>query len=168
MKLLLNEFENGDIDAFLKIYEELKIPVYTIIYRILYDHMMSEDVMQDIFLRIFKTPPSPHIKKPRAWIFQMARNLAIDCKRKIRESEPLSHKTDSNDYSLETIVSTRMDIELAIKQLSIEDREIVTLHLNGGLKFREIAELTNKPLGTVLWRYQKSINKLRVILSGGV
>lgn len=98
----------------------------------------------------------------------MARNLAIDCKRKIKDSEPLSPKTDSNDYSLENIVSTRMDIELAIKQLSIEDREIVTLHLNGGLKFREIAELTNKPLGTILWRYQKSINKLRVILSGGV
>lgn len=167
MKIRLKEFRNGDMDAFFEIYEELKIPIYTIIYRILYDHMRSEDVMQDIFVLLFKTPPSFHIKNPRAWIFQMARNLAIDCKRKIKESEPLSSETATGNFSFENMVNTRLDIEVALKSLPMEDREIVTLHLNGGLKFREIEKLINKPLGTVLWRYQKSINKLRVILSGG-
>lgn len=166
LKLLLKDLENGDIGVFFEIYEELKIPVYTIIYRILYDHMMSEDVMQDILLRLFKAPPL-HIENPRAWIFQMARNLAIDCKRKIKTSEQLSNETEASNFPLEDVVSTRLDIEVALKSLSLEDREIVTLHLNGGLKFREIAKLTNKPLGTVLWRYRKSINKLRITLSGG-
>lgn len=167
LKLLLKEFENGNIDSFTRIYEELKVPVYTIIYRILYDHMMSEDVMQDIFVRLYKAPPPLHIENPRAWIFQMARNLAIDYKRKTKYCEPLSHEVESKDFEVEGIVNTRMDIESALKKLLSEDREIVTLHLNGDMKFREIAQLTNKPLGTVLWRYQRSIKKLREFLSGG-
>lgn len=167
LKLMLEEFRNGNFEAFPRIYKELKIPIYTIIYRILYDHMVSEDVMQEIFLKIYNTPPSKDIDNPRAWIFQMSRNLAIDYKRKIKDSEPLSHKVESKESSLENSISTRLDIESALMLLEAKDREIVTLRLNGDLKFREIAEITKMPLGTVLWGYRKAIDRLRVLLSGG-
>lgn len=160
-------FMNGDTDAFLLIYEKLKIPIFTIIYRILYDHMMAEDVMQEIFLRLYKSPPPFHVKKPRAWIFQMARNLAIDYRRKTKVSETLSQQTEASYSPLELSVGTRIDVERAMRCLPTEEREIVTLYLQGDLKFREIANLMNKPLGTILWKYRKSINKLREILSGG-
>ena len=65
LKLKIEKFRDGDMDAFSEIYEELKIPVYTIIYRILYDRMLAEDVMQDIFVRLYKAPPSLQIDKPR-------------------------------------------------------------------------------------------------------
>jgi RNA polymerase sigma-70 factor (ECF subfamily) len=68
---------------------------------------------------------------------------------------------------MEFLVSTRLDIESALKNLELEDREIVTMRINANMKFREIAELTKKPLGTVLWRYQRAIGRLREILSGG-
>lgn len=168
LRLKLEEFQSGNKDAFFIIYEELKTPIYTIIYRILYDAKMSEDVMQDIFLRIFETPPLPHIEKPRAWVFQMARNLAIDCKRKLRETQDLSDEIETSESLLENVVATRVDVETALRHLSLEDREIVTLHLNAELKFREIAEVINKPLGTTLWRYQKAIGKLRLFLTGGI
>src|SRR5690625_1219219 len=90
LKKRLKGFENGDQTAFFEIYEGLKTPIYTIIYRILYDHMMTEDVMQDVFLRLYKKPFSLHIKNPRAWIFHMARNLAIDYMRKRKNNEILS------------------------------------------------------------------------------
>lgn len=167
LRLKLEEFQNGNKDAFFIIYEELKTPIYTIIYRILYDPKMSEDVMQDIFLRIFETPPLPHIEKHRAWIFQMARNLALDCKRKVRENKELSDEMETSESLLENVVATRVDIESALRHLSLEDREIVTLRLNAALKFREIAEVVNKPLGTTLWRYQKAIGTLRLFLTGG-
>lgn len=167
LKLKIEKFRDGDMDAFSEIYEELKIPVYTIIYRILYDRMLAEDVMQDIFVRLYKAPPSLQIDKPRAYIFQMARNLALDSKRKIKVSEPLADRGEPNNPSMEFLVSTRLDIESALKNLELEDREIVTMRINANMKFREIAELTKKPLGTVLWRYQRAIGRLREILSGG-
>jgi len=71
----------------------------------------------------------------------------------------LSDKTDDADE--------RIDLERAFEKLSSEERQIVTLHLNGGFKFREIAEIMNIPTGTALWRYRKAINKLRNILNGG-
>src|SRR5699024_3899177 len=115
-------------------YEGLKIPVYTIIYRILYDHMLAEDVMQDVFLKLYKNPPSLQVKNPRAWIFQMARNLAIDHIRKRRDHSTFSDMITHEQDILENQVSTKLDIESALRKLSSEDREIVTLHLNGDLK----------------------------------
>src|SRR5699024_317652 len=101
-----------------------------------------------------------------AWIFQMARNLAIDYMRKRKYHSSLSTATKQDHNTLEHTVSTKLDIESALQQLPSTDQEMVTLHLNGDLKFREIAKLVDKPLGTVLWRYKKSIRTYRHIMAG--
>lgn len=157
---------NGNQAAFEKIYSELKNPIYTIILRITKNRTQSEDIFQEVFVKLYQSPPKPSIKKPRAYLFAMARNLAIDSMRKqmhtvnIEDIENAVH-APPNDLPL------KMDIDDALKSLVLQECEIVTLHINGGLKFREIAEIMNMPLGTVLWKYQKSISKLRSILSGG-
>jgi RNA polymerase sigma-70 factor (ECF subfamily) len=68
---------------------------------------------------------------------------------------------------MEDTVIERTDVETAIHRLTREEREIVTLHLNAGLKFREIAEIIESPLGTVLWKYKKAIGAMRNYLNGG-
>lgn len=162
----LERFRKGNQEAFQAIYNELKTPIYTIIYRILYDRILVEDVMQEIFLKISQTPPPSNVKKPRAWIFQMSRNLAIDYKRKIKETAPYIEETQSANVMIEQSVSTRIDVEKALQHLSDSEREIVTLRLNAELKFKDIAELTDTPLGTVLWKYRQSIKQLRTLLAG--
>lgn len=54
-----------------------------------------------------------------------------------------------------------------MKTLPLQECQIVSLHINGELKFREIADMMGIPLGTVLWKYQKALGRLRSILSGG-
>lgn len=166
LNVQLEKFRNGSEEAFREIYEELKTPVYTIIYRILYDRLMAEDVMQEVFLKISQTPPPSKVKKSRAWIFQVSRNLAIDYKRKERETKLLSEETEATSFSLENTVNTRVDVESALKVLPEEEREIVTLRLNAELKFKDIAELLKTPLGTVLWRYRKAISQMQKELTG--
>jgi len=56
----------------------------------------------------------------------------------------------------------------AMKTLPLQECQIVSLRINGELKFREIADMMEIPLGTVLWKYQRAIGRLRSILSGGV
>ena len=51
-------------------------------------------------------------------------------------------------------------------QLSQEDRELIIMHDLSGMKFKEIAALVEKPLGTVLARYNRSIRKLQKEFSG--
>ena len=158
----LDAVRKGDMTAFEEIYNDLKVPVMTVAMRITGDRHTAEDILQEVFVKLYKAPPTPRIKKPRAYIFRMARNLAIDG---IREQQPLSLE----DYE-DTLQSSdpdpvgRLDIEEAMRALPSEQRQVVSLHLNGGLKFREIADVTDTPLGTVLWRYQKAIKRLQSLL----
>ena len=65
-------------------------------------------------------------------------------------------------------LSQKMDIEKAMKSLPAQENQIVSLHIIGELKFREISEIMNIPLGTVIWKYQKAISKLQKILGGSL
>ena len=170
----MNNFEDcglaalleGDKTTFDKVYQELKVPVYTVIYRITQDWMLAEDVMHDCFVKLFQASPPTRIKNPRAWVFRMARNLAIDSVRK-KKASALPEDMADESAPMEDAVIDRTDAKAALRCLSLEEREIVSLHINAGLKFREIAEITKTPLGTVLWKYRKAIGALRYYLTGG-
>ena len=154
----------GDKSAFTELYRELKTPVYTIILRMVQSRPLAEDIMQDVFVKLYQTPPPDSVQNHRAWVFQMAHNQAIDGLRKNR-TEPLPDDLTDDRPSLEETISHRMDVEEAIKCLAPEDRAIITLRFNAGLTFREIGEMLGRPLGTVLWRYQKCIGLLQRYLN---
>lgn len=158
----LDAVRQGDMTAFEEIYNDLKTPVMTVAVRITGNRHTAEDILQEVFVKLYQTPPDPRIKKPRAYIFRMARNLAVDS---MRKSQPASLE-DYEDtlQSSDPDAAERLDIEAAMLKLSGEERQTVVLHLNGGLKFREIARMTETPLGTVLWRYQKAIKRLQTLL----
>ena len=152
----------GDKAAFAEIYNEIKTPVFTVICRIVGKRDDAEDVMQDLFLRLLRHGVSSPVKNPRAYIFQMAHNMALDEVKK-KESEELSDEmTDGTDVF--DISYVRLDIESALARLPLPERETVSLHLTAGLKFREIANMKRVPLGTVLSRYNSAIKKLRRML----
>lgn len=158
----LDAVRQGDMTAFEEIYNDLKTPVMTVAARMTGDRHTAEDILQEVFVKLYQTPPDPRIKKPRAYIFRMARNLAVDGMRKLQPAslEDYEDTLQSNDPD----AAERLDIEAAMLKLSGEERQVVTLHLNGGLKFREIAQMTGTPLGTVLWRYQKAVKRLQSLL----
>ncbi len=100
--------------------------------------------------------------KPRAYLFQSARNLALDSLRKRRPA------LDIDQYPppmAETDPAERLDLERALQTLTDLERQIVALHLNGGLTFRQTAEIVQAPLGSVLWKYRRALDKLRAQLA---
>jgi RNA polymerase sigma-70 factor (ECF subfamily) len=161
----LNAILNGDEKAFEELYTDLKVPIYTIIYRIIWNDVESEDVLQELFFKLFTSPLNPaNIKNPRAYIFQMARHLAIDKIRKDTNDIPLDEITDIT-YPSEDI-ALNVDIEDALKQIHSDECEIITLRIIGGFKYREIAKIMKIPQGTVKWKYKEAIKKLKKILGG--
>lgn len=161
----LTALQAGDKSVFEEIYNQLKTPMFTIIQRIMQDKMLSEDILQEIFVKLYLSPPE-NTNNPRAYIFQMARNLAIDGVRKQPQFANLDD-VENLVYLPDEDITERMDIERAMKTLSLQECQIVSLHINGELKFREIAEIINLPLGTVIWKYHKAVKHLRSLLSGG-
>lgn len=157
----------GDKEAFAAIYHDMKTPIYTIIYRIVYTREIAEDITQELFLKLYMSPPDSSVKNPRAWMFQIARNLALDALRKKQHAE-LDEKVFLDDMLLDEQVSMQRDIEVAMLALSCEEREIVTLHLTAGLSFKEIADIMGLSLSSVYRRYRKALTNLRGELIGGM
>ena len=118
-----------------------------------------------MFLRLWQSPPAEDVRSPRAWLFRVAHNLALDALRRPGAGE-LPEQLSVQDFA--EGVHARLDVEAALASLSPRDREIVTLHLGAGLRFREIAAILELPLGTVLWRHSRAISALREKLDGGV
>ena len=163
LRALLEQISHGDRAAFEALYHEFKVPVYTVLVRITRDRILSEDLLQEFFLKLFRTPPVD-AKNPRAYLFQMAHNLALDALRREKSTDELN---EAFSPSTAGIPYTQLELELAFSDLPLPERQIAALHLYAGLKFREIAEICGMSLGTVLWRYRKAITQLQQHLNGG-
>lgn len=154
---------DGGRAAFEALYRELAPPLYAVLCRLIGDRHLAEDLLQELFLRLYRDPPT-HAARPRAYVFRMARNLAVDALRARPAETPLPD-TAAEDPAEGW--SDRVDVARAVARLGDADRQIVALHVHGGLKFREVAEIVSMPLGTVLWRYRRALEKLRADLEGG-
>lgn len=166
---LKEQFKNyicGDSEAFVKIYNSIKIPVYTVAYRIVQNRQSAQDITQDLFLKLFTSPIDDTIRNPRAWIFQVTRNLALDVLRKKRSVE-FEEGAHSSNYTFETRTAMRMDLENAIALLGQAEREILSLHLNADLTFNEISKILEISSSAVYRKYKKAIKNLRDLLNGG-
>ena len=155
----------GDKEAFAHIYNELKQPVFTIVCRIVQSKEIAEDITQDLFVKLFVSPPDSSIRNVRAWIFQMTRNLAIDALRK-------GQCMDIDDVDIAEVDKldgflVRWDIEAAMRRLPCVEREILSLHINGELTFLEISRIVELSLPATYRKYRKAIHTLRERLGGG-
>lgn len=164
---LMQDFRNGDRKAFAQLYEELRIPVYTVICRIVQNRATAEDLMQDVFFKIYNAPPSVSVKNIRAWVFRLAHNAAIDELRKKRNSECDLSASCIDLRNNEYWTDTRIDLENAMGKLPVDEREILTLRLNADFGFQQIADITASSLPSVYRRYRKAITTLKNELNGG-
>lgn len=165
LRRCLERIRQGDRQAFAALYTDLQTPVFTVILRIVQNRAEAEDVMQDLFLKLYQNPPGPELRKPRAYLFQSARNLALDSLKKRRPTLELDRSPHLPAGSPAFDLAEKLDLERTLAQLDPMERQIIALHLNGGLTFRQIAAMVQLPLGTVLWRYHRALDRLRARLS---
>ena len=163
LRAKLAALQAGDKTALEEIYDHLKTPMYTIILRITKDKSLSEDILQEVFVKLYQSPPMG-AKNPRAYLFQMARNLAVDG---VRAQPQFAALNDAESLVYLPDNDLKMDIDRALQSLPPQDCQIVSLHVNGELKFREIADMLGIPLGTAIWKYHRAIGRLRSHLSSG-
>ena len=174
----------GDKTGLKEIYENYAGYIYRIIYEVLQNKENAEDVTSDFFIRLWDKaeqfkPGSGH----RGYLAVMARNMAVDFLRKHRREELTALMQDlgagseeeargaeiyqKNAGSLkaadavEEEVLGNMTVSQALATLKPAERQIVSLKVLGGLTFKEIAECMKIPMGTVTWKYQNAMKKLR-------
>ena len=163
---LLLQMADGSTTAFEELYKTTKAQVYAFSLSYLKNGYDAEDVVQDTYISIYNSVGNYKPKgKPMAWIFTIAKNL---CLMKFREQSK-APKINIDDFA-ETIAAPaeyEEDKELIVEIMKIlkeDDLKIVMMHAVGDLKFREIAEILDLALPTVLSKYNRSIKKLRTKL----
>lgn len=164
LKLKLEKVAQGDEKAFEEIYGDMKTPIMTVIFRIVQNKETAEDLLQEVFIKLYLSPPKD-VAKPRAYIFKTAGNLALDALRAAKQTVSLDDCEELMYTNGESDPSEKLDIEQALGKLDEKKRQIVTLHINAGFKFREIAEILDIPLGTAIWRYNDAVKQLRSLLA---
>jgi RNA polymerase sigma-70 factor (ECF subfamily) len=171
---LLRRLQQGDKAALAEVYEAQKDRLLTLAYRLLGDRGDAEDCLQEVFLRLVRDAVNLEIRGNLAsYLASCVLNRARDELRKGRRSVHVPWSRHQERPSLDpdpSIVLEGMDlaarIQEALSLLPLEQREVVALHLNGGLTFREIGEVQSVSLNTAQSRYRYGIQKLRELLSG--
>jgi RNA polymerase sigma factor (sigma-70 family) len=176
---LVRRIRAGDRSAVDDLYDRFRRPAFALARRILGDDGLAEDVLQDVFLGVWRDPAAYDRSRGSfaSWLLAVVHHKAVDAVR--REESQRRRKTRAEEeFELEAPIAAR-DVEdeawsrvvaeqvrTALGELSDAQREALTLAYYGGYTQREVAALTGAPLGTVKTRMLAGMRRLREELGG--
>ena len=161
---LMLQVRNGECETLGVLFDRYHAPLFNFYARLMGDRGVSEDLVQEVFLRILRYRQSYRPGTPfRPWIYQIARNARMDHYRKNPrqvafqpEMVPPSVPPDAAQQEQESALLHR-----ALLELPEEKREILILARFQELKYTEIAALLGCELNTVKTRIHRALHDLR-------
>lgn len=133
----------------------------------------AQDVVQEAYLRAFRFFPGFRGGNSRSWLLRIVRNVFYDWLKKNRRNdmvtpaeidmEDLLEESDGPDASLLAKADHQM-LHQAIAELPVEFREILILRELEGFSYKEIADIAEVPIGTVMSRLARARDHLRELL----
>ena len=176
---LVRRVRAGDRDAVDDLYARFRRPAFALARRILADDTLAEDVLQDVFLSVWRDPGAFDAARGSfsSWLLAMVHHKAVDAvrreesqrRRQNRAEEELALDAPTAARDVEDEAWTRVvaeQVRTALGVLPSLQREALTLAYYGGYTQREVAALTGAPLGTVKTRMLAGMRRLREELGG--
>ena len=164
---LLADIADGDGSAMGLLYDLIKTDVFAYALSKTGNRSEADDITQDTFVRVYKYAKqySPQ-GKPMAWIIRIELNIIRRQFQLKSRSVGLGDGFENvpSEEDLEESVINNAFLKQLLKTLNEEERQVVTLHIVSGMKHREIAKLLNKPLSTVLSKYNRAVKKLQLVV----
>ncbi|MFC1676976.1 RNA polymerase sigma factor [Planctomycetota bacterium] len=175
-KLLILRFNRGNMEPLRRIYEKYKDDLVTLAAALLYDKTLAEDAVHDCFAGFIKSAGTFKLTGSlKAYLSVCVANKARDKNRSATRARSIGLDQVQNVLSDENspAVAVAFDeqsrrVTDALTLLPDDQRETVVLHLNSGLKFRQIAQMHNVSINTIQGRYRYGLEKLRSLLNGEV
>ena len=165
--------KNESRDAFNYLYKQYAAVLYGVINKVVYDEQTAQDVLQDVFVKIWNNIAQYNPQKGRlyTWMINIARNSAID---KLRsKGEIMKGKIQTGDDIVNTMERGRnaeqktdtIGLRKMVAGLKPEYETIVSLAYFKGYTLDEISKTLEIPLGTVKTRMRHAIQQLRDIFN---
>jgi RNA polymerase sigma factor (sigma-70 family) len=179
---LLHAIAGGAVWAMDSLYQRYSRILYSLAYRMVADHQIAEDLLQDAFLSVWRrsTSYSPQAGAARSWLISIIHHRAIDHLRRVRRRSSLQEAPlEELEFDETTAVADVWDeawrsvqssqVRAALMKIPTEQRMVIELAYFQGWTHTEIAEGTQTPLGTVKARMRLGLNHLkRALLEAGI
>jgi RNA polymerase sigma-70 factor (ECF subfamily) len=168
---ILRKAQRGDERAFAIIVRSYETPVYNYILRLTGDRALAEDLLQEVFLRVFQGLPRFSSRcKFTTWLFQVTKNRVLD-ELRARDRRPLAPLCLDDVPPLEVVdqpverVETIDALWRAIDALNVDLKMALLLRDVVGLSYNEIADTLEVTLATVKWRIFKAREDVQLALA---
>jgi RNA polymerase sigma-70 factor (ECF subfamily) len=169
-KYLMKLLRLGDNSALHRLYEKYRTDVFTVALSLIHDVHTAEDCLQDVFVRLAQGAADMEIRRSlKGYLISSVANRARD---RLREKTKLSDRTENIGCSacatdpVKVLIDREESARVfnTLMKLPYDQREVFVLHVQGGMKFREIAELQSVSIKTAISRYRYGIEKLQALL----
>jgi RNA polymerase sigma-70 factor (ECF subfamily) len=168
---LISLVESGDTEALAGLYDRHGRSAYSLAYRMMGDRQAAEDLVQDSFIKIWRSAKSYRAERGsvRTWILSITHNRGIDhirstaSRRRTQDRVEMTAETtqQSEAFSETWRNSQRSQVQQALKTLPDEQLKILELAYFSGYTHAEIAEMLDLPLGTVKGRMRLGMKKIK-------
>ena len=172
-RLLIWRFKRGSRDALQRIYEKYVVYLVTLATALSNDVSTAEDIVHDVFVSYAQSAERLRLEG------SLKAYLATCVVNRVRDRVRTRRRQPSTLDEVQSICSTTSGPELsavcseesqqlsrALTQLPYEQKEVVMLHVHGGLMFKHIAKSQDVSINTVQSRYRYALEKLRSLLNG--
>ncbi|MBC2607239.1 RNA polymerase sigma factor [Pelagicoccus albus] len=175
---LLRRIANGERAAFDELYARYSRPLFSYIAKFLRDHGLAEEVLQDAFVKIWRSAHryDRDLSRPFSWCVLITKRLCID---RIRAAKPVTvtddpmalkpveeHRNAERDPSQNVLIEDELSIlgEM-VERLPESQRSTLQLAMDKGLTQQEISEKLNMPLGTVKTAMRRGMLRLKTMMA---
>ncbi len=163
---LLALVQRGDEGAMASLFDRYSKIVYSVALRVLRDPASAEDVLQEIFMQVWRNPDSFVATRGSlgGWLAVVSRNRSIDALRRRKPTDSTDDIVLASPYNLADEAERNAMIEKTraiMVTLPVEQRKTLEMAFFDGLTHSEIAEMTGDPLGTVKTRIRSALHSLR-------
>lgn len=167
---LMSAIRSGDESAMGALYDRYSGVVYSVALRVLGETGGAEDVLQEIFMQLWRNPAAFNSQRGNVgpWLAVIARNRAIDVLRKRRPEDDIADVVVSVTPDMTGSAERNQAMEKvrgALGSMSAEQRGALEMAYFEGLTHTEIAAKTGEPLGTVKTRIRSGLLALRKVFS---
>jgi RNA polymerase sigma-70 factor (ECF subfamily) len=173
-EILIERIKNGDVEAFNPLVERYKLPLYKVMYRMVYNQDDAEDLVEEAFIKAYRA--MTRFEQGRsffAWLCRIAVNNAINFIKKEKRSQ--TQPLESVEYSLSAKKGNPVEmtkekmlkekVTRAIARLPEEFRTILVLRVEQEFSYEQISSILGIPKGTVMSRLARARKKLKDLFS---
>ena len=166
---LVERCRSGDERAFQELVDRHKDLVFALIARTVQDRSRAEDLAQDVFLRIHRGLPYFRGEaRLSTWIYRIVANVCLQDHDRAPRTSPLDESRDAQAVAVAdrqfTDLEVRDRLEKAIARLPANYRLLIAAHYLQGVRYEELSEALQLPLGTVKTQLYRAKQQLRRLL----